>query len=359
MENAIREYFFDKGILIEHKDAAKDEQFQALFGLANQLAVEIVEGREYACMQHLAFASRMFGVHVHEPFYKGFPDSVRELSCDQLLFDQLVHYTITYGFGYFSQAGASLFDSDFKRAAFREGVTTKKFVIISEEQALEKCREYVCDLMLSSRPLSEQQYKFVMECIKQYKFEIEDCECKDTAVQLLVDLQDMQFADFLEISDVIRMVEYLNWNYYANENVKKLNLKNVHRKFITKVLDYMLSDFAVYWEDCYEKQAIWCGLLHHIHYNPKNEFAVEFVSAMRSGENRSAYSEFEGYMKDGNVLDAVECLSSCKGDGAVMRNINYILSRCKTQDEIKAVLEYCKSNNAIILQVTRIYKRKT
>ena len=45
--------------------------------------------------------------------------------------------------------------------------------------------------------------------------------------------------------------------------------------------------------DCYEKRKLWAGLLHHIHYVPKNSAAADFVQAMRGkGENKSVYAAF-------------------------------------------------------------------
>ena len=64
--------------------------------------------------------SKRFGENVPKPFYRGFPQSVRNLSTEELLFDQLAHYFNTYGLGNFEEPGHSMLEKDFERAAFQE-----------------------------------------------------------------------------------------------------------------------------------------------------------------------------------------------------------------------------------------------
>jgi ABC-type sugar transport system ATPase subunit len=74
-------------------------------------------------------------------FYRGFPESVKKLSRAELLFDQLIHYTRTYGFGNFDSPDYSRFEEDFERCAFREEVTPRDFSILCEEEAKEVLKE--------------------------------------------------------------------------------------------------------------------------------------------------------------------------------------------------------------------------
>ena len=135
MNAVLREYLFNKNILVEYKDCEQNEQFQALFALARNFYIDVSEGKNYACMKHVEFASESLGENVPKPFYQGFPESVKSLSPDQLLFDQLFHYFQTYGLGDFSTPGESYFDREFKRVAFAEKAEVKKFIIISEEDS--------------------------------------------------------------------------------------------------------------------------------------------------------------------------------------------------------------------------------
>ena len=106
----------------------------------------------------------------------------------------------------------------------------------------------------------------------------------------------------------------------------KLNLKNVDRKFLTKALDAFLegeiNEAAVV--ACFEKKALWSGILHHLHYRPKNEAAEAFVRQMRGSENLSVSSRFEAHMANGDVAGAAKELGS---GAAVLRHLQYLLSR--------------------------------
>ena len=145
-------------------------------------------------------AERCIGRQVPAPFYKGFPQSVRELSPDALLFDQLMHYFQTYVSGDFSEAGTSLLEETFERLAFREKTEIKDFSILPEEEAVSRLVSSVNDLLASTRPLSESQYALVLEYIREYHYEIPHCASKDTAVQLLLDTRNSAFAASKKVS---------------------------------------------------------------------------------------------------------------------------------------------------------------
>lgn len=349
----IREYLFDKGLLVEYGTQNSDESFQTLFALARNFDIEIANGKQYACMEHLSFVGDRIGKDVPEPFYKGFPESVRELSYDQLLFDQLIHYYRTYGMGDFSTAGESIFERDFKRVVFDEKTEPKKFTILNYDQTKATCLNIVNDLTASSRPLNERQYDFIKSCIIYYDFEITTCACKDTAIRLLIDFGDYRYADFITLFDVIRLVEELNYRLYGNPDVKRLSLINKHRKLIAQILDLKLQGDCDY-RDCFEKQAVWCGLLHHIHYKPKTSIGEKFVHAMRNEKNQSVYSVFEKKLNDGLPVQAAELLIKEKGQGAFLRNVNYILSRCN-DEQIEKIISLCATDNVIILLQLYIY----
>ncbi|MBQ8449028.1 MAG: hypothetical protein IJX27_08900, partial [Clostridia bacterium] len=348
------EFLFIKGALVSMGES--ENAFAARFALANKFNISITSGAIYAHEDMLPFVADMLGEDVPDPFYRNFPASVSELSPDALLFDQLFHYAVTYGLDNFSEAGYSLFEEEFERLAFKEEAEIKKFVILTEEEAIEKLKGYIEDMLKGTRPLSDFHYNIVKAYINGYNYEIQECACKDTAIQLLMDSREPKYARFLFLSDVIKLVDIINYTYYDNENIKKLNLRNKDRKFISKMIDIIFESGYLNVRECFEKKAIWCGLLHHIHYQPKTPKAEKFVALMRGKENRSVYSEFERAMTASDIEAAVTCLCKGKGSGALLRHLNYILSRCKDESEIAFVMDSIKTDNAIILiQLTMQY----
>lgn len=120
----------------------------------------------------------------------------------------------------------------------------------------------------------------------------------------------------MNLSDVMKIVDELNYRYYHNDNPKKLNLKNQDRKFLTALLDRMFRGDRCDICTCYEKKQLWNGFLHHIHYRTKNEEAEIFVHAMRTKGNESVYSEFEKLMQENRCQQAAELLREKKGISA-------------------------------------------
>lgn len=341
------EFLFSKGILVGTKPGKN--AFEVLFTLANKFGIHITEGYEYADEHMLRLAEKMLGIFLPDPFYKGFPHSVRELSSDQLLFDQLLSYFITYGLGNFSQTQHSYFEADFERLTFNEETTPKKFAIVTEEKAVELLGEYAEDMLASTRPLSNSRFDVLKAYITEYDFDVVECRCKNTAIRLLIDTRDTKFAKFLALPDVIKLTEQLNYSVYYSIDIKHLNLRNMDRKFIAAVIDAIFENGRCNVRECFEKKALWCGLLHHIHYKPQTPEAKEFVKLMRSKGNRSVYSEFERRMKDKDIRAAADCLRKGKGSGALLRNLNYMLSRCENEEDIDFLINSVQTDNAVIL----------
>ena len=356
MKSVYSQYLFGKGVLVNSE--LSENAFDARFALANRFNVSITKGAELAHEKLIDFVADMLGEFVPDAFYRGFPQSVRKLSKDQLLFDQLMHYARTYGAGDFSEAGHSLFEEQFERLALNEETEIRRFVILTEEEAEQLILGYVEDLLKSTRPLSRGQYDLVRSYVEDYGYMPKYCACKDTAIKLLVDTRNYKFASFLALSDVVKLVDYINYELYGNDNIKKLNLCNRERKLIAKVIDEIFENGYRNVRDCFEKKAVWCGLLHHIHYQPKSAEAEKFVALMRGKENHSVYSEFERAMAVKDIEKAVKCLLDGKGSGALLRNLNYILSRCESEEEVELVMSSLDTDNAIILaQLIMQYSR--
>ena len=343
-------YLFEKHILVQDSSLpAEEHPFETVFALANLFGIRLVSGEELAQERMIHVAERELGSNVPEPFYRGFPQSVRELTQDQLLFDQLVHYAVTYGFGDFSQPGHSLFEGDFARAAFREKAVIREFEIVTEEEAEQRLEELVRGLLAGTRPLSDRQYTLVLTFLLEKDPLVTCIASKNTAVRLLLDTRSLRLADSLDLSDVIRLADEMNYRLYGNTDLRKLNLVNHDRKFLTKVIDRLIAIGRCDLRTCFEKKKLWNGLLHHLHYTAKTPEGQAFVDAMRGKGNRSVYAVFEKAMSARWVSEAARILKESKGSGAVLRNLNYLVSRCETEKEIEEVLSFIDSKNTIVL----------
>ena len=86
MKSIYKDYLFEKHILVSEGSAETTEnQFETLFALANLFNIRIVSGEKLVDSSMIEYASVQLGENVPEPFYRGFPQSVRELSPDQQL----------------------------------------------------------------------------------------------------------------------------------------------------------------------------------------------------------------------------------------------------------------------------------
>lgn len=349
MQQVLTDFLFNKRVFVYDEQAPTENPCETVFALANMFGIKITAGSALAQVGMIEQASRLLGRYVPPAFYKGFPESVKKLTKDELLYDQLIHYMITYGFGFVEDGGHSLMEENFERLAFRESVEVKEFKIIKEAEAVETLRDGVAALFKSTRPISEAQYQFLLAFIKDYGYKPAECLCSVTAIRLLIDTGNFAYANFLRLSDVVRFVDELNYRKYDNENVKKLNLKNADRKTVAKLIGFLVEASNANVRDCFEKKAIWAGLLHHIHYQPKTEKGEEFVALMRGKENRSVYSDFEKAMSAFDIERATETLLQGKGSGALLRNLNYILSRCKDEKDVAFVMSKLRSNKGILL----------
>lgn len=349
MKEIYKSVLFERNYLVAEDGVVCDHSFEVLFSFASLFHIRITSGMALAQQEMIAFISDELGISVPEPFYRGFPASVRKLSPNQLLFDQLFHYTMTYGLHHFEHAGHSLFEGALSRSDFSEETKTKEFAIITEAEARDKLTDIFQNLMLSSRPLNDAQYAFVLSYVKDFDYDITQCMSKNTAVRLLSDSRQLQFLKFLSLSDVIKLVDDINYRQYGNENIKKLNLKNQDRKFITKVINELFDAGKCDLETCCEKKAVWNGLLHHIHYQPRDEISSRFVACMRGKENVSVYARFEKAVAEGNIQDAVVVLQEGKGTTALLRRLSYLMSRCTSQEDVDFILKRIESDNVVVL----------
>jgi hypothetical protein len=153
----------------------------------------------------------------------------------------------------------------------------------------------------------------------------------------------------MNLSDVMKVVDELNYRNYNNSNPKKLNFKNQDRKLLTEILDRMFKGSRCDIRTCYEKKQLWNGFLHHIHYQPKNEAASVFVRAMREKGNESVYSKFEKLMRENRRQEAAGLLREKKGTSALLRNLDYIISRMDSEEAEAFLSDFPEDCSALIL----------
>ena len=357
MRDLFHDFLFSKGLLV-----GTGEEAQApvvLASLAKLFNIRVTSHPGWASLSMVQVAGRNLGVDVPKPFYRSFPQSVRGLSLDQVVLDRLLHYARTYGQGDFSQAGHALFEEEVVRGCFSEQSPLRDFAIISEEEAQERLEEAVGSLLASTRPLNDVQYGVVRAFIEDYGYEASACASKDTACRLLLDLRDVWYARFLKLSDVIRLVERLQFQSYEGADIRKLNLRNRDRKLLVAVLDRIFERGEVDLRTCLEKRKQWKGLLHHLHYRPAGAQAERFAHAVRNNDARSAYADFERLLAQGQVLEALELLREEKGAGAVLRQLDYLLSKCDSAASVDRVLDALHTRNKILLvQLLLHYSRQ-
>lgn len=347
MHSILRSYLFAKHYLVGKPQAAEDA-FPALFALANFFGIKITKGMEMASFSLFEVAKQELGMFVPESFYRGFPQSVRKLTKDELLYDQLFHYATTYGLFDFSTPGRSVYEKDFKRTAFREKAEVKEFEIISEEEALGIIKTAVDEMLASTRPLTQKQLDVLTTYIQCANYKVTRCASKNTAVALLLATKDMYYTRFLMLSDVVRVVETMCADV-RRFDLTNLHLSNKNRVMLTKAIDLLLNEKKADVRVCYEKKKVWNGLLHHIHYKPKDDFGKAFVDGIRGKGNLSAYSEFERILAEQGAVEAAQFLKQEKGNGAVLRNLRFLLSRCRSVSEEDGVMAVIECGNPIIL----------
>ena len=373
MESIFVNYLFSKNILVA-QDQEHYNQVDIWMALAKLFNIRVGKGYELLEPKMINTAEENIGVYVPEPFYRGFPASVKEMLPEQLLWDQALHYLSTYGTGNFTgPASHSIFEKEIKRKVFDEEAEIKDFTVITEAEAEEMITSYVDQLLSGTRPLSGYQYELVREYLKTYQKMPDRCASKNTAIRLICDIRDPKLAKFIVLSDVIKLAEELAYRHFSATvnpyrhkrfDPKKIKLTNQDRKLITKILDRKLAytpdsssnDIVKAFLPCFEQMARWSGLLHHIHYKPKNNVAKQFLGYMRGKTNYSISASFERAMQHAHAegtnysaVSAARYLLSQKGQGALLRNLDYILSKCWDDKEIAQVISLIDTRNVIML----------
>ena len=198
---------------------------------------------------------------------------------------------------------------------------------------------------------------FVLSSIQDFDYLPKQIASKNTVVKLMLEYRNLYYCRFINTTDVIKVVEELNYRDYRNTKLNKLNFRNKDRKFIASAIRETLTKYVYishedkFMREIFEKRKVWKGLLHHIHFSPKTEVEEMFCAYIRSNgiQNISDCSKFEELMRKNRPAMAAAYLKEYKGEGAVLRNLDYILSRCKDTWQVEAVINCIKGKNGILL----------
>ena len=355
MNELYRRYLFDRHLLTPGSGYAPqpaETAAAAALALSSLFGIRLLAGEELCDEEQIRYVSRMLGKDVPEPFYRGFPASVRALSREERAFDQLFHYITTYGMRFFDRTGHSLFEQVAERPAFAEGTPTREFTVISNAEAEARIREIVCGFLASTRPLNDVDYSLVSSWVKEHAGAPAPIASKNTCMRLMLDTGEVSLADALALSDVPKLALLLQEARYGLRNTRKLNWRNRDRVFMTHVIDRILDNGRIDLAACYEKKKDFAGLLHHLHYRAKTEEGHAFLRAMRGDEHHSVMSSIEAAMETRSALEAADLLLKEKGSGALARNLAYILSRCQSEeDHARVTLLLEKSSVLLLLQL--------
>lgn len=355
----ILDYLFAHHILVSDGNTAEEKDYSdALFLLYDRYGILIDKGQELVNRSvYFDAASHFNGGCSYTAFYKGFPKSVIELSSEELITDQLYSYYKTYVKGDFSQATHSVFEQEIQRVALNCDIVPSHFTVIHADDVMNVATQFADGLCASTRPLNSEQLRFLDTLILEYDYRPQNIASKNTAINLILFYRHNSvwtyFTKFIEITDVLKVVEAYQRNTPGKGyNLKKLHFDSSDCKFFGNMIDILFeknpdSNTVI---ACYERKKLWNGFLHHIHYVGKTDRTKNWVNSIRNHEKRSAMSKVEYFISTGDIQIAADVLNDAHGIGAVIRNLNYFLSRCQSLEQIEYLVNMIsKTNNPILL----------
>lgn len=371
MKQIYKDYLFSKSILVAEHYSKYDlqENLLCLVDLATDLGIKINQGKELVDRYVLGYVLDKWANPVTDPFYVNFPQSVKLMDEEQLLLDQLYHYAETYGKDNFEGASAhSILEPEIDRVLYTEDIVEKTCDVVSEDRGNELLYQFIQQMLANTRPLNITQLDVLCEWFAERKCALPKglkIASKDTVISLilLMNLPERKvFAKFLSLNDVLKLVDrMINFESFFsghNSSIYKLKLNNYQRKVVTWILDEILNHVDALspeeqihiLKECQAKKKAWCGLLHHIHYRPKTEFGKFFCRSVREKLGITSYQSDFIKVLEQEPFEVMVVLEQArkKGTGFVLRNLNYILSRCQTPEQIEIVYSYIKTLNSNI-----------
>ena len=283
MEQVFENYLFNRNVLVGEKKQPTENAFAVIYTLAKEYAIKVENNQVYADQNMVEICKRNLGWDVADPFYRNFPNSVRDLSENEIMYDRLANYAMTYGIGCFDgESRHSLFEEEFERSAFDEHTEIRNFEIMPETEAMQYLVDIGMDMLEGTRPLDFASLVLLERLFagKHIRPEIVTIKSKYNSLYFFTKTKDPAFIKDCVLSDIPKFVEILA--HIDGCRPTKLNLSNQHRKIITKAIRYFIVSGRLDFVTCYEKRDAWCGLLHHIHFKTENKEMKEFINAIRS-----------------------------------------------------------------------------
>ena len=331
-------------------------QVEALYYLASRFGVIITKGEEFANIELVDQIATVLGNVVPDPFYRGFPESVHKLSKAEVVLDQLLHYAQTYGLGNFDEAGHSLFEPEVKRLAMKEKTEPIPFKIVSEDEAWYEVEVIINNLCASTRPLNADNRELLIAWIKEDKATLPTIASKTARIELSAEFRKnigLTIFDILDLADELNVKQngiYTGYCPPRKTSLKKLHLNSANRRFLVNMLNEVLNKPLSLHETklLVEKKKFWKGLLHHIHYRPKTNAQKCFVSLMYDDFVKSYNSDMMRQLANNNTFAAAE-LAAKKGSANLLRNLVFLLSRAKTDEDAAAILSRVEAKSPVVL----------
>lgn len=334
---------FQNNIIVS--DNGKDQE-AVYITLLGKFGVKIADEASFNLLnpEVLNVFERAFREPLGEPFYRGFPESVKGLSEDEIIIDRLLHYMQTYGAGDFENRHFSIFEKEVEKIPFKEKYDLKTYKVVSSERAYkELCN--IADTLLMRRQIMPCDYQFIMEMMNN-GYTPEKIRSKQIMCFLIRYIRDQKgdkeavaFIDkfrAFQLNDILKLIGWDNASkdFRSRPNFNKLNMTNKDRKFYTTLIEHVAARTKVEdMLDVVEKRKIWKGLLHHIHFKATTSYATVFANTVFDDYIKSVYSEVEKLFAEKKIVAAAAVLANNKGSTAVMRSINRFLCAAQSQEE--------------------------
>ena len=346
---------FKNNIVIS--DIGKDQE-GVYITLLGKFGVKIADEESFNLLnpEILKVFEREFRQPLGEPFYRGFPESVKNLSEEEILIDRLLHYMQTYGTGDHENRHFSIFEKEVEKIPFKESYELKVYKVVNNERAFKELYN-IADTLLLARQIMPCDFQFIIDMINN-GYEPEKIRSKQIMCFLInlireqkSDKDAIKFIDNLrsfELNDILKLIGWDNASkdFASRPNFNKLNMKNKDRKFYTTLINHVANRTKE--EDLLEvveKRKIWKGLLHHIHFKATSQNTYNFANIMVFDDNvKSLYSEVEKLIAEKKIVAAAALLANNKGSTAVMRNLNRFLCATQSQEERLEIVKIALEN---------------
>lgn len=322
-----KKMLMNKGILV----GKKNDDWKKNNAIINAtLNIKVEKGEELLTEENVYEVSQMMGYDVvSEPFYRGFPKSVKKYN-DELWIDQILHY--------WGIIDNSIFETeeDVMRTVFAEHCSTKVFEVLDEVDAFNKINEIFKAYSGSTREWPADVEEFMLEQItllnNEYncdKFSIAGAKNAVVAQFKLYEAGEKATISY-SLKDIIKLVER-----YQSMKIKEVlvpgGIKRDYSLRLTipskdrKILVKMIKNCEINCMDlipCFEKREDWKHLLHALHYYDKRLQPLY-------GKNMSKSSQFENLMSKGEVVKAAETLEP----NEIIRHLKYLVSRLQESEK--------------------------